>query len=149
MFAFELYEIQAAAGRFYLHEHPQGASSWTHKTVTDFCMRHPDAELATMHMCAYDMKVMSKDGQELGYAMKPTSWLTNAPAIAEQLRQTCPGGHHHEVLLDGKARQCQVYPKAVCEAIVRGLKVQLERTSAELASLDLHTPVVPDASMGY
>ena len=32
-FVCELYELQASEGRFFLHEHPQGATSWTEACI--------------------------------------------------------------------------------------------------------------------
>ena len=73
--------------------------------------------------------------------MKPTKWLTNSEAIAKRLLMTCPGGHQHELLLDGKAKQCQVYPPAVCEAIVQGLRLELEQRMPPCTSIDDLGPV--------
>ena len=78
----ELYWMQVSEGRYYLHEHPKGASSWRCQCIVDLIAADPHAELATCYMCCFGMEVRSRDGLFLGRAKKPTQWLTNAPAIA-------------------------------------------------------------------
>ena len=57
-----------------------------------------------------------------GLIQKPRGFLTNASEIAHILQKRCSGGHRHIPLLGGRARLAQVYPPALCRAILEGLK---------------------------
>ena len=54
-FLFELYEIQASSGRYYLHEHPTGASSWRQPAVVDFIARQETCYSVHSNMCSFGM----------------------------------------------------------------------------------------------
>ena len=52
--------------------------------------------------------------------------------MAQQLVKKCPGKESHAegkhaTLFDGKARQAQAYPEALCDAICKGIKAQIEQ----------------------
>ena len=124
-FVFSLYQLQSDSGRYYLHEHPAGASSWKEKLVLDFTAKQPDAIMTTCAMCAFGMRATRPDGTKEELALKRTRWLTNCTGIASRLNRPCSGDHPHTPLLSNRARQAQVYPPALCKAIVQGLKAQL------------------------
>ena len=123
-FVFELYEMQVSAGRHFLHEHPAHASSWKERCVVDFLARHPDLYLVTSDMCQFGMVVA--ECSTSCPVKKPTRWLTSAPCVANQLDRKCDHSHQHALLLNGKARGAQVYPPALCKAIVTGFSRQLK-----------------------
>eukprot|EP00973_Karenia_brevis_P032008 4417126-Karenia_brevis.AAC.1 len=80
-------------------------------------------------MCAYGMT--SSDEHGVGYVYKPTKFMTNAPAIADQLARKCSNvgqacKHRHVNLMNGRAKKAQIYPPELCKAICRGLKAQKE-----------------------
>ena len=52
---------------------------------------------------------------------KPTGFMTSSKHVAEELRKRCMGGHRHVHLEGGRASAAQIYPPALCEAILRGV----------------------------
>ncbi len=60
--------------------------------------------------------------------MKPTRFMSSAPAVLEALSRRCQGGHVHAPLLGGtRAKDAAVYPPGLCEAIAQGAAEQLRR----------------------
>eukprot|EP00972_Heterocapsa_arctica_P024003 3536155-Heterocapsa_arctica.AAC.1 len=51
-FCLELYTIQKAAGRYFLHEHPATATSWQDPKVLRFMQQH-GVDTTIMHACQY------------------------------------------------------------------------------------------------
>ena len=51
--------------------------------------------------------------------------MTNSDHIARWVRAKCTGDHRHVQLVGGRAKACEVYPRKLCEAMLRGLKDQL------------------------
>ena len=78
-FMFDLYEIQAKAGRYYLHEHPSGASSWNEPVVVDFIASQPDVILTSSPMCAFGMRAQTRTGKVEDMAYKRTRWSLILP----------------------------------------------------------------------
>ena len=84
------------------------------------------------HMCAHGME--SEDQWGVGLVLKPTGWLTNAEWVGREVAKKCGNlekafwadKHRHIQLLGGKAKACEIYPKSLCRAILRGFKRQLE-----------------------
>jgi len=60
-FALEIYELQVRAGRHFLHEHPQGASSWRDARMEKM-MKHPSVETVVAHLCQFGMKTKGANG---------------------------------------------------------------------------------------
>ena len=57
--------------------------------------------------------------------------MTNLPRIAKELNLRCPNTrehkvHEHVVLINGRAKQAEVYPSGLCRAICKGLLQQME-----------------------
>ena len=121
-FAVKLYRLQAEGGRFFLHEHPNSATSWKMPEVQKL-MSDLQLEKTTAHMCRYGMKSTDESGG--GRVKKPTGFLTNSEFLRDQLSKKCMGGHHHIQLLGGRARACQVYPDKLCRAILVGIRNEL------------------------
>ena len=53
-FTMKLYEEQAKSGRYFLHEHPNSASSWATEEVL-YMSTMPTVEMAVCHMCRFGM----------------------------------------------------------------------------------------------
>ncbi len=51
-FVCELYQMQLDNGRYFLHEHPGGATSWKENCVQDI-WPHPDVERIINHQCQF------------------------------------------------------------------------------------------------
>lgn len=123
-FSIYLYRIQLQEGRHFLHEHPAGASSWKDECVTSFMRAHPGLYTTVSHMCRFGMQSTLEDRVTMAPVAKPTRWLTSSRHVAEALNRRCLGGHRHAVLVSGRASAAQVYPKALCQAIVKGIAAQ-------------------------
>ena len=121
-FVCELYRIQAESGRYYLHEHPAGATSWRVPEVQSLC-DDSDAHVVVADLCMFGMS--SRDHLGEGLAKKPTKFLTNSAHIARWLTVKCSGQHRHVTLIGGRAKVCEIYPRKLCEAMLRGLSDQL------------------------
>ena len=133
-FAAQLYEAQSKAGRYYLHEHPASASSWKEPAIQNLINNHGGI-LTTAHLCQYGMKSTDQLGEDL--VKKPTKFLTNSICISKWLDRKCSGGHRHVQLIGGRAGPCEVYPTPLCEAIVRGLKDQMEADGISMVNSSL------------
>ena len=126
-FTFYLYGLQLRGGRHFLHEHPAGASSWKEPCVVDFAKAHPGLYTTVSHMCRFGMESTLADRKTMAPVAKPTRWLTSSRCVAERLSLRCQGGHQHATLLSGRARAAQVYPPALCKAIVKGAAAERAR----------------------
>ncbi len=92
-------------GLYFLHEHPEGASSWDEPEIKKL-MKQPGVTRVVSDMCVCGMVQENDDGESL--VKKPTAFLTNAPRIADRLAQRCRGGRRHITLIGGGAteRKC-------------------------------------------
>ncbi len=125
-FAAAVYKLQVLAGRHFLHEHPAGATSWTHPTIAKL-LATSGVSAVVAHQCAFGLQTNTQDGGRAP-AMKPTRFMSSAPAVLEALSRKCPGGHAHAPLLGGtRARDAAVYPPGLCKAIAQGAAEQLRR----------------------
>ena len=134
-FCLSLYREQMEGGRYFLHEHPASATSWRDEKVMR--MRDdPRVSCVVGHMCAQEM--LAKDAEGIGLVYKPTRWMTNSECVARRVGKRCvneknvdkSSWHRHVHLVGGRAGAAQVYPKALCTEIVKGLKDQLIRDGA-------------------
>ena len=72
--------MQARGGRYFMFEHPIGATSWQLPSVTEVAMMK-DVDVCTVDMCAYGLKSQDKFGE--GAARKRTRLMSNMPALIE------------------------------------------------------------------
>ena len=125
-FAVEIYCLQLAAGRHFLHEHPLGATSWRERCVRAL-ERQAGVGTVVADQCQYGLVTRGPDGSPLP-AKKATRFMSSAPAILEALSRRCPGTHRHQVLEgSGRAAAAARYPAALCRAILRGAEEQRRR----------------------
>ena len=129
MFVYKLYKLQLDQGRYFLHEHPEGAGSWKNPYILDL-WNHESVDRVTGDQCQY--------GQHDGHGnpvKKPTGWLSNSKHVLRALEHRCsgkggscsrPGGGRHAHAEGKVARQAAVYPFKLCEAILTGMYKQLE-----------------------
>ena len=82
--------------------------------------------------CQYGL-ITTKDGVE-GPAKKPTTFMTNAWKLAEQLGKKCDGSHRHIPLEAGRPSAAAKYPDKLCMAIVTGIRDQLAFDATALAA---------------
>jgi hypothetical protein len=131
-FALEIYELQVRAGRHFIHEHPQSASSWRDEKMIKM-MQHPDVGSVVTHLCQFGMKTKGKNG-EWQPAKKATRFASSAIEVLHILDKKCGGKHIHGHLLDGKAKQAAIYPPKLCRAIIKGVENQRLREGAKAPS---------------
>ena len=85
-FCLELYEMQRKGGRYFLHEHPNSASSWQMKEVQAMLMQ-ADVDAVTCDMCAYGLTIDDAQGEAL--AEKRTRLMSNSPGILKRVNKQC------------------------------------------------------------
>ena len=131
-FCIELYKEQMNNGRFFLHEHPEFATSWQTDCMKNF-MSDPRVFKVRGDQCQYGQEV--RYGRRQGSpVLKPTGFISNGHQILEQLQRRCDGpnpecsrprGGQH-VQCEGRvARDAARYPDGLCRAILRGMVKQL------------------------
>ena len=86
-FAIELYRLQAEQGRWFLHEHPNSASSWKMPEMQEL-MNNLGIDKTVAHMCRYGMQ--SSDEQSTGKVK-----LTNSMILKDCLGLQRLGGQRH------------------------------------------------------
>lgn len=119
-FMINLYMIQLRAGRYFLHAHPETASSWTEDAMRKL-MSQPTVDRMVSHQCEYGLFSTSSDG-EMRLSKKPTRWLSNSPFMLERLKRRCSGQHEHQQLTGGRARHAETYPPDLILEILRGMR---------------------------
>ena len=60
-FCFEMYEVQRKAGRYFAHEHPSSASSWSRPEVLKMLLQE-DVDLVEVDMCHFGMSISDERG---------------------------------------------------------------------------------------
>ena len=118
-FAAEIYCLQLAGGRHFLHEHPVGAVSWKEECMKALA-RQPGVGSVVGDQCQYGLTTRGPGGRPMP-AKKPTRFMSSSPAVLEALCRRCDGSHQHQVLEgSGRAAAAARYPAALCRAILRG-----------------------------
>ena len=111
-FSLLIMRIQLLAGRTFVLEHPQGATSWKHPQVQDAIWRFPGTDFADFDFSMFGM--VSKIHRVP--VKKPTRLMTNCKHIYNRFaRVRCDGSHDHIMCCDseggGEAVQiCAVLP---------------------------------------
>ena len=85
-FCIEIYRLQMQAGRFFLHEHPNSASSWKMPEVVALAATE-NVGITTCDMCAYGLVTEDKIG--IAPAEKRTRFLSNAPEVLKRISRQC------------------------------------------------------------
>ena len=86
-FCKELYQLQMRAGRYFLHEHPRGASSWLEDYMEEIT-EDPRAMIVEADMCAFGLTSTTGWG-EIEAARKATRFVTNSPHVAHAINMRC------------------------------------------------------------
>ena len=88
--AIRLCQFQMKRGGLFLLEHPKTSKAWRLPAAVDLQHTAGVWEMV-IDQCQYGLKTQDAWGE--GFAMKPTKFLTNSPAIAAKLARRCCGGH--------------------------------------------------------
>ena len=169
-FCIELYMEQVRGGRYFLHEHPENATSWQMPEVIELAAQ-AGVGMTVCDMCAYGMEITDKDGEAL--VRKSTKVLTNADEVAKRISRRCSNRkefgeslippltrlqpklrarHRHADILGGHARQCQVYPREFCKEVCAGVAAQkrlheMGMCAKDLMNLDEISAVDPNGEL--
>ena len=131
-FVAELYAEQMAGGRYFLHEHPDGASSWALPSIQAI-KQLAGVQRVRGDQCQYGAEVRSgpHSGEPI---MKPSGFMTNSAQIAACLSARCEGksgmcsrpkGGLHRLCSGRLAREAAKYPPGLCRAVLRGIRNQM------------------------
>ena len=119
-FVISLYHIQIAEGRHFLHEHPQGASSWKDPRMLRL-LGNRIVNVAVADQCMYGLVTKGLHGEEVP-AKKPTQWASTSPQMLKRLSTRCDGSHPHQHLIGGRAAAAAYYPAKLITQILRGMR---------------------------
>ena len=86
-FCTRLYVLQLQNGRFFVHEHPSGASSWREPCMMELAGQD-GVDSVVVDMCAFGMEV--DRGKVQGPAMKSTRTFSNSQEVLKRVRRECP-----------------------------------------------------------
>ena len=106
-FVIRLYRIQLDQGRHFLHEHPQSARSWQDEHMVDL-LADPRVGITVSDQCEYGLFTPGPDGQPRR-AKKPPQWACPSPWMLKRLSKRCAGGHTHQHIIGGRAKQAVFY----------------------------------------
>jgi hypothetical protein len=84
-FVAELYTIQLEEKRYFLHEHPRFATSWSLPSI-EAILRRAEVLPARGDQCQYGAEIQSGEGAG-SPVMKPTGFMTNSPMMAPRSLQ--------------------------------------------------------------
>jgi hypothetical protein len=128
-----LYAEQMAHNRYFLHEHPEFATSWETECIQEI-MDHPQVQRVRGDQCQYGQQV--RYGHRQGSpVLKPTGFMSNGQEILNELGLRCTGhrgecsrrhGGRHEQCAGRVARDSARYPDGLCRAILKGMVKQLK-----------------------
>ena len=119
-FVISIYNMQLAAGRHFLHEHPVGASSWKDEFM-EKVLKHPRVGTSVADQCMYGLMTMDGNGN-LVEAQKPTKWASSSRQMLERLSTRCDKSHSHQHLVGGRAAAAAYYPAKLISQILRGMR---------------------------
>lgn len=127
--------MQITEGRWFLHEHPAGASSWGPEAIKKI-EAETGVKIRTADQCMYGLKTWGEDRSRRDrFARKRTKFMTNSEELAEELSLRCNMKHEHQELTGQRAKEAAKYPEELCEAICRGLVKQIMCQEAKLKYL--------------
>ena len=116
-FCIEIYQMQMDIGKFFLHEHPDSASSWKLPEVQRM-MNNRKVRIVKCDMCTFGMEATDKEGTAL--VRKIIKLMSNSSEILKRIESKCTSEagaakHRHADITGGQTRQCQVYQRAFCK----------------------------------
>lgn len=120
-FMMQIYNLQRAGGRYFLHEHPATAVSWDEPDMVRLTSS-PDVYSTVAHQCEYGLTTPNAHGEPVP-VLKPTRWVSTSKWMIMRLSKRCNRQHQH-LHLEGKTktRNAEVYPNELCIEIRRGIR---------------------------
>ena len=83
-FCCQLYRDQLDGGRYFIHEHPRGASSWGEECIQKI-LRENGVDTAEPHLCQYGLTYRGDP------VKKPARFMSNSPQVLRRLQRRCTG----------------------------------------------------------
>ena len=119
-FVCQLYRDQVNAERYFLHEHPDSASSWQERCITAMLA------MDSVDKCVGDQCCYGQRSRQGGAVKKSTGWMSNSPAVLQALSRRCQGraglcsetGERHVECSGKVAREAAIYRAKLCKAIL-------------------------------
>lgn len=115
-----IYKMQLAAGRHFVHEHPEGATSWQDSWMVDL-LNDKRVHRTVADQCMYGLVTWTADGTWMA-AKKPTRFATSSSHMAARLGRRCDKSHSHQHLLGGRAAEAAFYPRRLTLEMLRGIR---------------------------
>ena len=142
-FCVGVYSWQLERNKYFLHEHPWGASSWKLNFMRAVVARD-DVYLVRGDQCMFGQRVT--EGGVTMPARKRTGWLTNLAEVAKALGVNCDGKHQHAKMEGGRVtRQAERYPPKLVRAILAAVRLALcRRRGSAINAVELGTHVDED-----
>ncbi|CAK0796647.1 unnamed protein product [Prorocentrum cordatum] len=132
--------------RWFLHERPWSASSWSDPDAAALASE-PGVYVVRGDMCSWDLRAENENG-EMEPVMKATGRLTNNGHLAELFSRRCNGKHKHTQLMGkSKVRGAKSYTMKLNKVILKVLKQGLVRIG-EVNSVAQAGPI-PDQEIEY
>ena len=131
-FCMQLYQMQIQSGRYFLHEHPQGATSWDLEMVKEI-ESMGGVYKVSCDQCQYGLETSVKG--ESRPARKPTAFMSNSWFVTNELTRKCDGSHAHFSLMEGRAKKAEQYPDGLCKAVCVGMQKQQAYDKTGLCAL--------------
>ena len=108
-FMAKVYRKQYRRGRFFLHEHPATAASWSEQSI-DHIAKLPGVFVTKADQCQYGLVSNSDDGKPFP-ALKPTKFMTNAEPMSKLLMKRCTKDQTHTPAIgQWSVRRCRLLP---------------------------------------
>ena len=131
-FCAAMYREQLRGGRYFLHEHPDTATSWKVPCIERLA-EMPEVLIAKADQCMFGLT--SRDQLGVAPAKKPTRFMTNSPEVHKLLDKRCDGScPRHVHLMEGRAKAASIYPKKLCRTVLRGVVNQMKMDKGNLMS---------------
>ena len=122
-FICKLIMIQHRDGRYFIHEHPGGISSWQDQSIQEV-LTVTKATIIEFDQCMFGLMATDKDGS-LKHCRRRSKLVSTMPTIESIFSgKLCQKEHEHAHLAEGEAHDTQRFPSQLCKAIVKAIKLQ-------------------------
>ena len=120
-----IYRKQLAAGRHFLHEHPEPARNWKEEDMVQL-LADERVDVVVSDQCEYGLVTPNHQGNPTP-AKKPTSWASSFPRMLQRLSRRCPKTHRHQNLLAVRAKDATLHHLPIIVEILRGMMDEPDR----------------------
>ena len=117
-FAMKVLKWQYNRGKLGIFEHPSTSRAWQEQEVEEI-WQMPGVQRVRADQCEYGLAVPDHRGVRHPNK-KPTDFMVNGKNLARWLSKRCSKQHQHKELMGGLAIKAQEYPKALCQAMIKG-----------------------------